>query len=124
MEITLPMPEAIGRLKRRLHAELGIAAEEWSACVSKLTHWEDRHLLDNPAPELLADHFKTVQRLIAFGRSLSLAMEDPDFQDRQTAESVAATQLVLEDKLRMWHGRRINRSESDRILAVAFPDES
>ena len=123
MEIALPVPEAIGRLQRRLQAELASAAEEWSTFVSTLAQWEDDHLLDYPTPELLADHQKTVQGLLAFGRSLSLATEDPDFTDRRTAESVAATQLVLEDKLRLWHTPRMDRAVSDRILADVFPDE-
>jgi len=123
MEITLPVPEAMSRLQRRLHAELANTVEEWSGFVSALTRWEDDHLLDNPPPELLADHQKTVRRLLAFGRSLSLVTEGPDFTDRRTAESVAATQLVLEDKLRLWHAPRMDRAQSDRILAGVFPDE-
>lgn len=123
MEITLSLPEVISRLQRRLHSELANAVEDWSRCVSTLAQWEDDHLLDNPTPELLADHQATVQRLLAFGRTLSLAAEDPDFTDHRTAESVAATLLVLEDKLRLWHGPRMDREESDRILAAVYPDE-
>ena len=121
MEIALPVPDAIGRLQKRLHAELANAAEEWSGFVSTLALWEDDHLLDHPTPELLADHRQTVHRLLAFGRSLSLVTEDPDFIDRRTAESVAATRLVLEDKLRLWHAPRMDRAEADRILAKVFP---
>ena len=124
MEISLPVPEVISRLQRRLHSELANAVEEWSWCVSTLAQWEDDHLLDHPTPQLLADHQTTVRRLLAFGRSLSLATEDPAFTDHRTAESVAATLLVLEDKLRLWHGPRMDRRESDRILAEVFPDES
>lgn len=123
MEIALPVPDAIGRLQKRLHAELANAVEEWSGFVSTLAQWEDDHLLDHPTPQLLADHLQTVHRLLAFGRSLALATEDPDFTDRRTAESVAATQLVLEDKLRIWHAPRMGRAESDRILAKVFSDE-
>lgn len=123
MEITLPVPEAISRLQRRLLSELASTVEEWSWFVSTLAQWEDDHLLDNPAPELLADHETTVRRLLAFGRMLAAAAETPNFSDRQTAESVAATLLVLEDKLRMWHGPQIDREESRRILAEVYPDE-
>lgn len=123
MEITLPVPEAISRLQRRLLSELASTVEEWSWFVSTLAQWEDDHLLDNPAPELLADHETTVRRLLAFGRMLAAAAETPNFCDRQTAESVAATLLVLEDKLRMWHGPQIDREESRRILAEVYPDE-
>ena len=123
MELSLPVPELISRLQRRLHAELANAIEEWSWFVSTLAQWEDDHLLDNPTPDLLADHQATVRRLLAFGRSLSLATENPDFTDHRTSESVAATLLVLEDKLRLWHGPRMERGESDRILADVYPDE-
>ena len=93
------------------------------AGLSLRLQWEDDHLLDHPTPQLLADHLQTVHRLIDFGRSLALATEDPDFTDRRTTESVAATQLVLEDKLRIWHAPRMDRAESDRILAKVFADE-
>ena len=36
MEIALPVPDAIGRLQKRLHAELANAVEEWSGFVSTL----------------------------------------------------------------------------------------
>lgn len=120
MEITLPVPEAISRLQRRLLSEFASTVEEWSWFVSTLAQWEDDHLLDNPTPELLADHETTVRRLLAFGRMLAAAAETPNFSDRQTAESVAATLLVLEHKLRMWHGPQIDREESRRILAEVY----
>jgi hypothetical protein len=123
MEIALPVPDAIGRLQNRLHAELARAIEEWSGFVSTLTQWEDHHLLDDPTPALLADHKATVERLLAFGRFISLVTASPEFTDRRTAEMVDATQLVLKDKLRMWHGLRMSRTESDRILAEVFPDK-
>jgi hypothetical protein len=49
-------------------------------------------------------------------------MEQPDFPDRQLAEIVAATQSDFRDKLAMWHGAKMSRTESERILAVCFPE--
>src|SRR5437016_5515624 len=102
MEIAIPAPDLIGHLEKRLLAEFALTAEEWSHCISALTKWEDEHLLDNPTAELLRAHKATLQRLLAFGRFISPTTEQPDFPDRSTAEMVAATQVVLQDKLQMW----------------------
>src|SRR5271157_4398153 len=106
MDIAIPMGDIIGRLQKRWLASFAEAAEEWSAFVSTLSQREDENLLDNPTPELLADHKATLQRLLAFGSTL--ATENREFPDRHTAEMVAATQLVLQDKLRMWHSPRMD----------------
>ena len=124
MEIALPMPDLISRLQKRLLADAREVVEQWSGFVSALAKWEDDHLLDNPTPEVLADHKATVERCLAFGRFVSLGMERPDFPDPQLAEMVSATQSALQDSLRMWHSPRMSKAESDRILAVCFPDES
>lgn len=116
------MGDVIGRLQRRWLANLAETIEEWSAFVSTLSRWEDEHLLENPTPELLADHKATTERLLAFGSSISLVTENRKFPDRRIAEMVAATQVVLQDKLRTWHAPRIGKAESDRILAACFPD--
>src|SRR5688572_26730913 len=102
MEIAIPAPDLVGHLEKRLLGEFALAAEEWSRCISALTKWEDDHLLENPTPELLDAHHATLQRLLAFGRFISLATEQPAFPDRSTADLVAATQIVLKDKLQMW----------------------
>lgn len=124
MEIAIPAPDLVGNLERRLLAEFALAAEEWSRCIPALSKWEDEHLLDNPTPELLDEHKTTLQRLLAFGRFISLATDQPTFPDRSTAEMVAATLSVLKDKLGMWHGPGISRKEADRIVSACFPDES
>jgi hypothetical protein len=123
MEIAVPMPSVISRLQRRFLTSVTETVEEWTAFVPELTRWEDEHLLDNPTPELLADHKATVEGFLSFGQFLSLATERPDFPDRRLAEMVAATMGILQDKLRLWHGPRMTREESDRILAACFPDE-
>jgi hypothetical protein len=123
MNIAIPAPDVIGRLERRLLADFAIVAEEWSEFVSDITRWEDDHLLENPTPELLADHKATVERLLALGRLFSQATLHPEFPDRETSDMIAATQAVLKDKLQMWHRPRMARSEADRVLAACFPDE-
>jgi hypothetical protein len=123
MEIAYAMPDAIGRLEKRLTAELADEAEQWSWCLNSLSRWEDEHLLDNPSPEALAEHKKTVERLLRFGRLISVATEHPDFPDRAVANMVRATQQTLEDNLLMYHGPGMNTEESERILAKAFPNE-
>ncbi|PWU18298.1 MAG: hypothetical protein C5B50_09495 [Verrucomicrobia bacterium] len=123
MEIALESSDVISRWQSRLLGNFNQAVEEWSAFVPALTRWEDEHLLDSPAAELLADHKTTIKRLIAFGKFIALGTEQPDFPDRRLAESVASTLLILEDKLRLWHGPPMSKADSDRILAACFPDE-
>jgi hypothetical protein len=103
--LTVPLAtDCVGHLEKRLTRELGAAAEEWSECASALTLWEDEHLLDSPAEDLLARHQATVERLLQFGKLLSSVVESPDFPDKQLAAMVSATQQMLQDKLVMWHG--------------------
>ena len=98
------------------------AAEHWSRCVSDLTRWEDDNLLDPvPPTQKLAEHQKIIERLIFFGQLCALVSSHPDFDDDQTAEMIEATQAVLRQKLRMWHGPRMTREKSDRILKEVCP---
>ena len=124
MEIAVPAPDVLGRLKKRLIAEFGLAVEEWARYVPILTKWEDEHLLDNPTAEALAAHKRMVERLLDFGRFISLVTEWQEFPDRRTSEMAAAAQSAFEDKLLMWHRPRISEEEADKILAACFPDES
>jgi len=124
-EQTLPLvPDYVGHLEERLVREFALSVEDWSRCVAQLSRWEDEHLLENPTPELLARHKATLERLIGFGEFLSLSTAHPDFPDKPLAELVAATLTCFQDKLLMWHGPRMSREESDKILAACFPDES
>src|SRR2546430_1388195 len=109
MDIAIPVPDLVGSIEKRLLAELALAAEEWSRCVAALTKWEDDHLLDRPPPDLLKTHKEALHRLLAFGRSLSLATEQITLPDRSTADMVAATLVALQDKLQMWYQPRLSR---------------
>ena len=123
MEISLPVPDVIGRLERRVYTEFAREAEEWSLYLNALSRWEDEHLLDNPTPELLAEHKKAIEHLLKLGRFFELVTELPDFPDFDTARMVAATQQTLRDMLQMRHGERLGKDRADAILAQAFPDE-
>jgi hypothetical protein len=99
------------------------AAENWSRCVSDLSRWEDDYLLDEtPAVGKLTQHKKILERLIFFGQFCALISSHPDFDDTPTAEMIEATQTVLRHKLRMWHGRRMSKQQSDLILKEVFPE--
>ena len=124
MEIAIPAADVFGQLKKRLIMEFSLGAEEWAGYVSILTKWEDEHLLDNPTPEALAEHKRMVERLLDFGRLISLLTERPEFTDRRTAEIATAAQSAFQDKLLMWHWPKMAKDEADKILAACFPDES
>src|SRR5947207_2303050 len=114
MEIAIPMPDVIGNLQKRLLSSISQIVDEWAGLVPELTRWEDEHLLDNPTPENLAAHKAALDRMLLLIRWLNRGSEAPDFPDRQLAESVAATQQIILDKLRMWHGPRMSKADSDR----------
>jgi len=124
MELAIPIDDVVSRLQKRWLETFAEAVEEWSAYVSALSRWEDDHLLDTPTPEVLSEHRTAVDRLLTFGRLLSLVTANESFPQNHVAKMVTATQLVLQDKLRMWHSPRMSKTESDRILAVCFPNES
>jgi hypothetical protein len=117
---TVPLAtDCVGHLERRLARELAAEAEEWSECASALTLWEDEHLLDNPAEDLLARHQATVERLLQFGKLLSSVVEQPDFPNDKLTALVSATQRMLQDKLAMWHGA-MSLERREKIFAAVF----
>ena len=117
----LPLPRDVLReLDIDLVRRLVSVVEGWSERVSWLTYWEDNYLLDNPTPELLAQHKATVQRMLRFGQLLVLANAVAEFPDPNLMPIVEATQSVLRDKLRLWHGSGMSAEESDAILRAAF----
>jgi hypothetical protein len=116
------VPDFLHSVENRLLRELQAAVHDWSGCLSRLSEWEDEHVLDNPTPEVQARHKSTVERLLRFGSFLVLATSQPHFPDRQLTEIVAATQRDLQDRLALWHGARPPREESERILAACFPE--
>src|SRR2546426_8839730 len=99
------------------------AAEEWSRCVSNLSSWEREHLLvDHPTAERLTEHRKILDQLILFGQLCAFVASYPDFDNFETAEMIHATQIVLKDKLRMWHAPRMSKEPAEQILKEVFPE--
>src|ERR1039458_1427692 len=118
--LTVPLAtDCVGHLEKRMARELATEAEEWSECASALTHWEDQHLLDSPAGDLLTRHQATVERLLQFGKLLSSVVENPDFPDKTLAAMVSATQQLLQNKMVMWHGT-MSHAQRENILAAVF----
>jgi len=120
--LSVPLPDYLGHVQDRLLREFTAAAYDWSNCVAALTQWEDEHLLDSPAPELLERHKTTLQKLVRFGEMLARSTEQPDFSDKELAEMIAATQSCYRDKLAIWHGQKMSREESEKILAACFSE--
>ena len=120
--LSVPLLQRLGRVEGRWTRDVETAVHDWSNCVAALTQWEDEHLLENPTPELLEYHRTMLQRLIQFGNLLSRSTEQGDFPDGELAEIVSATQSCYRDKLAMWHGPKMSRRESERILAACFPE--
>lgn len=124
MELAISTPDFIDRLQKRLTAHFATQVEEVSGLTTALTKWEDNSLLENPSPDALKDHKAAVERLLLYCRLLSITTEQERFPDRDTANMLRATQRILEDKLRLWHGARMSQHESEQILSQCFPNES
>ena len=119
--LSMPLvPDFFSRVESHFQRGFSEAVHDWSHCVGVLTHWEDEQLLDNPAPDLLSRHRETVERLLRFGRFLSLATQQADFPDQELAGIVAATDSCLRDKLALWHGASTTEAERARILKACF----
>jgi hypothetical protein len=120
--LSVPLPDYFGRVEAHFLREFSAAVEDWSRCVNVLTAWEDEHLLDVPTPELLAAHKQTIERLLRFGRFISLATQPSEFPDRKVADIVASTQSCLKDKLALWHGPKLSKERREQILKACFKE--
>lgn len=120
---TLALPlatDVVGGLEKRLLASFAAAAEEWSELASALTDWEDEHLLDDPAPEMLNRHKATNLQLINLGKILSAASSHPEFSNPRLSRMISATQQMLQDKLIMWH-TELPEENREQIIRSCFP---
>src|SRR6266699_6845062 len=108
-------------LEKRILHELWDSVLVWSESVRVLAQWEDEHLLDNPSSEVLEEHRRIVERLIALGKFISLATEHRDFPNKEAREQVAATMSILQDKIPLWHST-MSAADAERILAEVFPE--
>ena len=109
MDIATPagvLPDYFEKLEARILQEFSEGVAAWGQSVTALSRWEEKHLLDDPSADVLAAHRRTVERLIHFGRFLSLTTEHPDFPDIALKENEKRTgQLV---------GAISERSEGER----------
>ncbi len=124
MNMAIPagvMPDYFEKLEAHILQEFADGVTAWGQSVTALSRWEDEQLLDSPSPAALAEHRRTVDRLIRFGRFLARTTEHPDFPDTALKENVAAALQTLRDKIPLWHGT-MPKEEADAILKAAFPE--
>ena len=110
----------MGDVESHFRRELDSAVQEWSRCTRLLAEWENKHLLDNPAPELMASHRQAIERLLRFGKFLLLATEQFGVGNQKEREIVGATQSCLRDKLSLWHGQALTDQARSEILKTCF----
>ncbi len=92
-------------LATRLFRYFKAQVEDWYDVCRHLPDWEDRHLLDHPGPERLAEHSRLLDELERVGRWLALTAQSPDFPDRATADLIAMTLQDLKEARALWHGQ-------------------
>jgi hypothetical protein len=114
------VPDFMEYVESRFRRELDSATQEWSRCTRLLAEWENQRLLDDPAPELMARHRQAIERLLRFGKFLLLATEQSGISNQQARDIVRATQSCLQDKLSLWHGRKLTDQTRAEILKTCF----
>jgi hypothetical protein len=114
------VPDFMEYVESHFRRELDAAVQEWSRCTRLLADWENQHLLDNPAPELMARHRQAVERLLRFGKFLLLATEQSGISDQPARGVVRAAQSCLQDKLSLWHGQTLTDQARSEILKACF----
>lgn len=120
---TAPVAEPGGsprRLALRAARHLKAQVEDWDDECRYLTEWEDENLVDEPTPERLAEHTRSLDELERVGRWLASATQSADFPDRPTAELVVLTLRSLADRRAMWHGRSLTEQQRAEILKACF----
>ena len=119
--LALPLvPDFMEYVESHFRRGLDSVVQEWSRCTRLLAEWESQHLLENPAPELLATHRQAIERLLRFGKFLLLATEQPGISNQHSREIVRATQSCLQDKLSLWHGQKLTDQARSEILKACF----
>ena len=116
------LPELADFWQSKLMESLRLTVEAWSACVARVTQWEQAHLVDAPTPDDLKAHRKAVDRMIVFGRLVSLSTTHKDFPDRRLARMVRATLQAYEDKLSLWHDNTRTEAEREALLREVFSE--
>ena len=106
-------------LARRLFRYFKAQVEDWYDVCRHLSDWEDRHLIDDPTPQSLAEHARLLDELEQVGRWLALATQSPDFPDRSTAELVIMALQDLKDRRSLWHGQ-MSHERREELLRDIF----
>ena len=120
--LALPGPDFLEHVEKRFRREINDAVQDWSRCANLLAPWENEYLRDDLEPRSLAAHKQAVERLLRFGRLLSVTVEQPDFADSTLAQMVATTQNNLQDKLAHWHSRAQAKEQRNVIPKTSVPE--
>jgi hypothetical protein len=113
-------PDFMEYVESHFRRELDTSVHEWSRCTRLLAEWENQHLLDNPAQELIARHKQAIERLLRFGKFLLLVTEQSGISEQQARDIVRATQSGLQDRLSLWHGQTLADRDRSEILKACF----
>jgi len=108
-----------GNISKRILRYLKAQVEDWYDVCRSLTSWENRHLIDHPTPEFLAEHVRRLDEYERVGHWLSLATQSPDFPDRATADLVQMTLQDIKDRRAVWHGT-VPAERRKEILGAIF----
>lgn len=114
------VPDFMEYVESHFRREMDSVVQEWSRCARLLAEWENQHLLDNPAAELMAKHRQANERLLRFGEYLIVATEQPGIGTQQMRDIVRSTQRCLRDKLSLWHGQTLTDQMRSEILKTCF----
>jgi hypothetical protein len=106
-------------LVARLTRSLKTQVQDWYGVCRQLTAWEERHLVEQPTPERLADHARLLDELEEVGRWLGPATQSAAFPDRTTANLVAMVVQDLKDRRALWHGP-LSAEQREVVLQDVF----
>ncbi len=108
-----------GGFSKRVLRSFKAQMEDCYDVCRRLSAWEERHLLDQPTAEQLAEHERLLDELEQVGRWMSVVAQSRDFPDRATADLVAMTLQDLKDRRALWHGN-VSKARRKEILRAVF----
>jgi hypothetical protein len=108
-----------GSISKRMLRYLKAQVEDWYDVCHGLTAWEERHLIDEPTPERLAEHARLLEELERVGHWISQATRSADFPDHSIADLVQMTLQDLKDRRALWHGN-VSAERRKEILRSVF----
>ena len=114
-----PAPGFVGSLQRRLARHFKVQVADWQDTCGELSAWEDRHLIDSPSPDRLAEHVAMTDELARLGCWLAEARRQAGFADTEVAEQIRLTLQDLQDSRAMWHGQ-VSEVRRREILRDCF----